>query len=250
MTEAEWYRQSFGKDYLIVYKHRDFSGAQQEVRAMAGWLGLLPGARVLDLCCGMGRHSLALADMGYRVTGVDLSGVLLAEAKRHDPEGKVEWIQGDMRAVPHPGPFDAVVNLFTSFGYFASDGENGAVLREIGRLLAPGGSFLIDFLNPGFVRKTLVPRSVRTVDGETIEESRRIEDGRVNKEIILRDPERGERRYRESVRLYEKEDFERLMAGTGLVIERIFGGYDGSAYEADSSARLILAGRKAREDGR
>lgn len=241
---ADWYAQSFGKDYLIVYKHRDFSGALREVRAMADWLGLPRGARVLDLCCGMGRHALALAELGYRVTGVDLSRVLLEEAKKHDPADSVTWVRGDMRNVPLNGPFDAVVNLFTSFGYFAGDEENGAVLQEMGRLLRPGGRFLLDFLNPGHVRRHLVPRSVRTVDGETIEEMREIRDGRVEKTIVIRSGAGGERRYKESVKLYEKADFKRLMQGTELAVERVFGDYDGSDHVAESSPRLILLGRK------
>lgn len=241
---AEWYAQSFGEDYLIVYRHRDFSGARREVRAMADWLGLSPGARVLDLCCGMGRHALALAELGYRVTGVDLSPDLLAEARKHDPAGTVTWLRGDMRNVPLDGPFDAVVNLFTSFGYFADDEENGAVLREMGRLLRPGGRFLIDFLNPGHVRRHLVPRSVRTVEGETIEESRAIRGGRVEKDIVIRSEAGGERRYRESVKLYEIADFLRLMHGTDLAVERVIGDYDGSDHEAETSPRLIMLGRK------
>lgn len=66
---TEWYEKSFGEDYLVVYKHRDFGGARKEVERMISWLGLPPGSKVLDLCCGMGRHSLALAEAGYEVTG-------------------------------------------------------------------------------------------------------------------------------------------------------------------------------------
>lgn len=241
---TDWYAQSFGKDYLIVYKHRDFSGALREVRAMADWLGLPAGARVLDLCCGMGRHALALAELGYQVTGVDLSATLLEEAKRHDSAGAVTWLRGDMRDVPLEGPFDAVVNLFTSFGYFARDEENGAVLQEMDRLLRPGGRFLLDFLNPGHVRRHLVPHSVRTVEEDTIEETRVIRDGRVEKTIVIRSEAGGERQYKESVRLYEKEDFTRLLQPTDLAVERVFGDYDGSDYEAETSKRLILLGRK------
>ncbi|WP_337588938.1 class I SAM-dependent methyltransferase [Gorillibacterium massiliense] len=113
-----WYERSFGRDYLLVYKHRDFQRAQAEVHEMVRWLSLKPGVEVLDLCCGMGRHSMALADAGYQVTGVDLSDVLLAEARRLDPAGRMKWVKGDMRRIPLSGPFDAVVNLFTSFGYF------------------------------------------------------------------------------------------------------------------------------------
>src|SRR5690606_21057041 len=116
-----------------------------EVKRMIDWLGLPQGSTVLDLCCGMGRHSLALHEFGYRVTGIDLSEVLLEEAKKLDQTGKVTWIHGDMRYVPLEAQFDAEVNLFTSFGYFDQDDENGKVVREMDRLLAPAGKFIIDF---------------------------------------------------------------------------------------------------------
>ncbi|GJM79193.1 hypothetical protein HMSSN139_16890 [Paenibacillus sp. HMSSN-139] len=148
---AEWYELSFGDDYLLVYKHRDAQGAKHEVQRMINWLKPAPGAKVLDLCCGMGRHSLALAEAGYRVTGVDLSEVLLREAKRLDTEGRVTWHQADMRRLPLlNGEFDAVVNLFTSFGYFREDVEQIKALQEAARVLKPGGRLLLDFLNPAY----------------------------------------------------------------------------------------------------
>lgn len=88
---TEWYEKSFGEDYLVVYKHRDFGGARKEVERMISWLGLPPGSKVLDLCCGMGRHSLALAEAGYEVTGVDLSEVLLREARSQTGAEQVTW---------------------------------------------------------------------------------------------------------------------------------------------------------------
>jgi SAM-dependent methyltransferase len=241
---AAWYEESFGQDYLLVYKHRDIQGAQAEVKRMVNWLDLNEGSRIFDLCCGMGRHSVALADEGYRVTGMDLSKVLLEEARRLDDSGRITWLEGDMRQVPASGPFDAVVNLFTSFGYFEEDAENAKVLAEISRILKPGGRFIIDFLNPDYVVNNLVPHSVRQDEGITIDETRTIEDGFVRKRIVLSEQDRPERGYLEQVKLYGLEDFRRLSEGTGLVIEQAYGHYDGSPYIAEISQRLIMTGRK------
>ncbi|MCD1258127.1 class I SAM-dependent methyltransferase [Paenibacillus athensensis] len=239
-----WYQRSFGDDYLLVYKHRDMQGAYEEVKQMAAWLRLPQGATVLDLCCGMGRHSLALTDLGYRVTGVDLSDVLLGEADRLDQEKRVRRLRGDMRSVPLDETFDAVVNLFTSFGYFDDDAENERVLEEMNRLLKPGGAFLIDYLNPEYVRHHLVPYSERTEDGVRIQETRRIEDGCVRKRIVLSGEGEPEREYLEQVKLYDRSAFESMLLQAGLTLDAVYGGYDGSAYSAEGSTRMIFVGHR------
>ncbi|CAH8769294.1 class I SAM-dependent methyltransferase [Paenibacillus dendritiformis] len=242
---TEWYERSFGRDYLLVYRHRDFQGATQEVHGMMEWLRLPASASILDLCCGMGRHALALAEAGYRVTGVDLSEVLLEEAMAHDTRGQVKFLRGDMRELPVDGPFDAVVNLFTSFGYFTDNEDNARVFQEIHRVLKPQGRFIVDFLNPSYVRQHLVPHSERVDGGTRIEERRRIENGFVKKAITLTDASGGEQReYEERVRLYELADFRNMMDEAGLVIDQVHGSYDGAAYDEEQSKRMIMVGHR------
>lgn len=240
---TEWYEKSFGEDYLIVYKHRDFGGARQEVERMIAWLGLPQGSKVLDLCCGMGRHSLALAQAGYEVTGVDLSEVLLREAKSQAGAEQVAWLRSDMRDLPLTGGFDAVVNLFTSFGYFEEDEEQLKVLREIYRMLKPGGKFVIDFLNPPYVIRHLVPHSIREDGDILIDESRRIEDGYVKKDIILTSKsDLTPRRYHERVKLYSLEKFSEMIEEAGLQLEAVHSSYEEEVYDAESSTRMIFSG--------
>jgi ubiquinone/menaquinone biosynthesis C-methylase UbiE len=241
---SAWYEQSFGQDYLVVYKHRDIQGAKNEVQKMVKWLHLQPGAAIFDLCCGMGRHSLTLADYGFQVTGMDLSEVLLDEAKRLDQEGKVNWLLGDMRQIPLEKSFDAVVNLFTSFGYFTEEIENENVIHEISRLLKNEGKFIIDFLNPAYVEAHLVPHSQRQENGLDIEEIRSIEEGYVRKRIIIREKGLEERHYLEQVRLYRLVDFRRMISACGLEIDQVFGHYDGTNYVELESPRLIILGSK------
>ncbi|MEI7025193.1 class I SAM-dependent methyltransferase [Paenibacillus sp. y28] len=240
----DWFEESFGSDYLLVYKHRDLSGAQREVERMIGWLDLPVGADVLDLCCGMGRHALALSAAGYKVTGVDLSGVLLSEAQRLDEGKDVRWVQGDMRQLPIDGPYDAVVNLFTSFGYFDDDAESARVLGEMNRVLGEGGRWLLDYLNPTYVQANLVPFSQRTEGDVTIEESRRIEDGFVRKTIVLRQPGAPDRTYREQVRLFSREQLAAMAESAGLALEAVYGDYEEGPYLAEQSPRMIFVGRK------
>lgn len=241
----EWYKQSFGSDYLIVYKHRDLQGAYEEVKQMINWLDLPQQAAVLDLCCGMGRHAVALTEFGYDVTGVDLSDVLLDEARKLADAAKVRWMQGDMRDVPLEETFDAVVNLFSSFGYFETDEENGKVMSEIDRLLKSGGQFIIDFMNAEYVRTHLVPYSERVTDGVRIEERRSIENGSVIKHIVLKEEELADRHYVERVRLYGLSDFEAMLKQTNLHIDQVYGDYSQATYDERQSPRLIIVGHKA-----
>jgi len=244
-TVEEWFERSFGSDYMVVYKHRDWEDAVREVRSMMGLLNLASGSEVVDVGCGMGRHALALADMGYRVTGVDLSETLLRHAALHDVDGRVSWLQGDMRKLPlADGRFGATVNFFTSFGYFATEEEDTEVLRELRRVLQPNGRFLIDYLNPLYVARHLVPYSERVDEetGWTIQERREISDGAVVKRIRIAEPDGTERTYTERVRLYALEWFEESLLRSGLRLEKVFGDYDGAAYDKGCSARLIVTG--------
>lgn len=247
----KWYELSFGEDYLLVYKHRDAQGAKHEVQRMVRWLELPFGASVLDLCCGMGRHSMALTEAGYAVTGVDLSEVLLREARLGDPEGKVDWYRADMRELPLTGPFDAVVNLFTSFGYFKHDEEQVKVLQEVRRLLKPEAKFIIDYLNPAYTLAHLVPYSERVDEGWKIIEQRRIENGYVIKKITITEnrtsglekkQESEPREYMERIKLYSLDNFKQMLNEAGLVLQKVHGDYDEEDYHPLNSRRMILIG--------
>lgn len=248
---AEWYERSFGEDYLLVYKHRDIQGAKREVHKMISWLGLSKGAQVLDLCCGMGRHSMALHEAGYEVTGIDLSGVLLKEARSNDPEGTVTWVQSDMRSLPLEGGFDAVVNLFTSFGYFERDEEHIKVLQEISRMLKPGGRFIIDFLNPQYTIAHLVSHSERVDEGQLIVENRVIEDGYVKKQITIKDHQisgslddsiQQPRNYLERIKMYSIDQLTEMLHAAGLRLDKVHGDYDEEEYDEAYSPRMIMVG--------
>ena len=116
---------------------------RKQVAFVVKVLGLRPGARVLDVPCGFGRHARLLARRGMRVVGVDLSPAMLTEARRGGTKPRLTFLRGDMRRLRYESEFDAVVNLYTSFGYF-SPRENLDVLRRMARALRPGGRILID----------------------------------------------------------------------------------------------------------
>src|SRR5262249_4555460 len=140
------------------------------------------------------------------------------------------------------GAMDAVVSLFTSFGYFDRDAEHQSVIAEVARVLRPGGRFALDFLNAPLVKASLVPRDEATLNGRRVVQERRLEqDGRyVVKTIHLA----GEgRSFMERVRLYDQGDLERMLRSAGLRVDAALGDYDGAPYGPRPSRLLLLASK-------
>jgi SAM-dependent methyltransferase len=239
-----WYEEAFRSDYLRVYPHRDGAAAAAEVAAWLGRLpGLDPGRRVLDLACGAGRHLRALRAAGVRAAGCDLSADLLAEAAR---DGEKCIIRCDIRSLPfRSGAFDAATMFFNSFGYFDSEEEDAAVLREAARVLVPSGGLLLDLPWPREVRRGLVPRSSREAGGVRVDEERELADGgrRVRKRVTLR---RGDevRTWTESVRLYSEPEVRGMAAGAGLALRECARSVVEGSGERPRIARMVLCFRK------
>jgi len=243
----DWYAEWFGADYIQLYPHRDEAEAQRQLKFLAAALpDLEPGMRVLDLCCGAGRHTGLLAARGFRAVGIDLSAALLARAAAG--EGRLQLVRGDMRRLPFGPVFHLVANFFTSFGYFASDGENRSILTAIASVLRPEGRFLIDYLNPDQVRASLVPESLsRLADGSEVRQRRRVNEKtcRVEKDILITGPGGNQRRFRESVRLYTRGEMAAMIDGSGLCLDAVYGDFiEDEAFDS-ASPRMILVGRKA-----
>jgi SAM-dependent methyltransferase len=239
---TEWFEQWFGEAYLRLYPHRDDEDAGAAV-ALIDRLIPLAGCRVLDLACGPGRHAAQLAARGARVVGLDLSLPLLARARMRT-RGAVPMVRADMRQLPFgAGTFDVVVNLFTSFGYFAEDAQHQAVLADAASLLHPGGAFVLDFFNAAAVRQGLVPREERVVGSQRVVIQRRIDPAghHVTKEMQLLDDGRS---FVERVRLFSGDELVTLMRNAGLDVRHRFGDYDGSPFR-DSAPRAILFGIRA-----
>jgi len=244
--DLPWYRTWFNEDYLEVYGHRDEAEAERAVELAERELGLSPGDRVLDLCCGNARHSVELAARGLAVVALDLSSALLRSGARkaRDEGVKVGFVQADARHIALRSGFDAVVNFFTSFGYFEADEDNELVLENIARVLTKRGRFLIDYLNVEHLQANLVPQTVWRVGSSSVREDRSIDtvNRRVNKTIAI---ERGgaEKRYSESVRLYSEDELKNMLESRGLSVLNAFGDYDGGTVDV-ARPRLILVGEK------
>jgi SAM-dependent methyltransferase len=238
--KTEWFERWFGKEYIELYPHRNEAEAEHMVALIEGILGGKSVQRVLDLACGAGRHSGILANHWW-TAGLDLSEVLLQLA--HRDAVPAAFVRGDMRVLPFAdSSFDVVVNLFTSFGYFADDASHAHVVQEVARVTRPGGTFVLDFLNTTQLRRTLVPYDEREIAGSVVEQRREIsDDGRyVIKRICIRGTGK---EFTERVRLFDKDDLSSMMIAAGFRIDAVYGNYDAAPVGPDSP-RVILFGRR------
>lgn len=249
-----WYETAFDADYLHRYPLREHSEASRAVASLLARAPIPAGATLLDLCCGAGRHSLALSRAGFRVVGLDLSRPLLEAGRRLTDRIHSGWlpVRGTMERLPFGAEsFRAVVNFFTAFGYFEDEERNNCVLREVHRVLAPGGMFLLDFLNRPRAQAEVerdghVPRTQAVPGGQVVATRRVSPDGRrLEKLIEFQDPGGTlVRSLLESVRAYHPSELRAMLTGAGLDVVEEWGDYDASPHTG-ASPRFIAICRKA-----
>lgn len=226
-----------GKTYSLA-------GTDQEVRFITAVLELPAGSDILDLYCGYGRHAIELARMGYAVTGIDATQAFLDIAVQKAAEEKVAvtFRQGDMRQLAYDGAFDAVINMFAAFGYFADD-ENAAVVRRVARALKPGGLFLIDLLNREWMVRNNLNRYWRHPSGEYVLSYKvELRQGVATmKRVLLNQVSGAKTQYEFVLRAYSLPELEAVLDKSGLRVKATFGGFDGRPYGSDAPRMIILA---------
>ncbi len=204
---------------------------------LLNFLKLDPGSSILDLACGKGRHAIYLNSIGYQVTGLDLSERSIYAAKEFERPG-LRFFVHDMTE-PFSEQFDAVFNLFTSFGYFDTEGEDLRTIRSIKSELNPNGVGVIDFMNAELVKNNLVPEETKIIDGIKFQINKRIEGEHILKDIQLEDEHRS-LRFTERVKSLYLSDFKRYFEQAGLRLIETFGDYELRPFDAERSDRLIM----------
>ncbi|GAC1358635.1 MAG: class I SAM-dependent methyltransferase [Ktedonobacteraceae bacterium] len=248
MSDIPWYITFFGEDYLRLYS--PFLPPQKtarEVKDIVSLLNLPVGSSILDLCCGYGRHAIPLAMQGYLMTGLDLSAVFLQQARTTAGQQGVEirWLQSDMRTIPFVSEFDAIINIFTSFGYLQNEAEDQIVLQQVQKALKPGGSFLLETVHQARVVRTISPHGITRYDDDLIVlEERHIDllTSRNEVRVSLLHPEGKRTEHRQSMRIYTLTELVRMLASAGLQVQAYYGGLEGGPLTLDS--RLVLLARK------
>jgi len=255
---TEWWRDVFDRPtFLKLYERPDTERAIGQVDQILRLLSLdavqpadgqTGPARILDVCCGYGRHSVELARRGFQVTGVDVSEMQIAHARERAASAGVrpEFVVGDARDMPIQGPYDAAINMFLSFGYFATDAESQAMLSGVARVLRPGGRFLIDFWN----REHEIRAFQETILDRRGDDILEIEDwtfdhlaGRLNWTNTVIFPDGRREAWHHSIRAFTVAEIKTMLEAAGFALTGVFGSLAGEPYTIDSAAAVFMAER-------
>ena len=232
-----WYQSWFDTPfYHQLYNYRDDAEAERFMLNLMDLLKLPQKSKILDIPCGKGRHSVFLNKLGFRVYGADLSEQSISFAKKYENKD-LRFFEHDMRVLL-PDKYDAVLNLFTSFGYFDED-ENTAVLENFVNALNPGGFIVIDFLNIKRIQNNLVGNELIKRGEINFNILRYIEHDNLIKKIGFTAKGK-DYEFEERVKCIDLGKFTAMGESVNLKIKYIFGDYDLNPYDEDNSERLII----------
>ena len=245
---VSWAREYFERGYAQRWGLPPVTERiRQEADGVWALCQLTPGAHVVDLGCGHGRHALALAARGAIVVGVDASVALLDEARRLTGEMRfsARWVRADLRRVPfQSGTVDAVVSI-DAFGFFELEDENQQVLREAARVLRPGGGLALKVVNGSPILADFRRAERQDRDGVvvTVERTLSLAPARMVERLVVSGP-RGSGRYERRQRLYGADEMTAAARDAGFTITGLFADAAGAAFESATSPAIWLIARR------
>lgn len=249
LIKENWYKGFFSKYYLQFLGHKKNSReTKQEVKFICRILGLSKGEKILDLACGSGRHTVELAKRGFNVTGLDFDKQLLGLAKKLAKRNNVilRLIKSDMRIIPYKNEFSAIINMFSSFGYFSQEKENFKVLKAVSSALKKNGLFLLDLPNKNWLL-TKVPKKIwQKVKNNYLLEERFFDKRRkiyFNKIIVIT-PHKKIKHINTLMRLYDLPEIEKKLNDAGLEVLKVYGNYKEEKFKKELSPRMIILAQK------
>ncbi len=245
-TSPEWWQTYFDAQYLLEYEPLfRLEQDRREVARLMELIGAPSGSRVLDVPCGQGRHAHLLAEAGFDVDGLDYSADLLAVAKRRGTSSRLRYTRGDMRRLPArwTGRFDVVLNLFTSFGFFAEPSDDRRAIAEFARVLAPGGTLVWHGGDrDGVMARFLARDWWRTRDGTLVAQERQFDA--LSGVLTVSSVWSGRRAHgarEHTIRLYTPTRLAELCADVGLIVEQAYDGFTPMPLTRRSSEMLLVA---------
>lgn len=236
----DWFKAWFNTPYYhILYKNRNDLEAKTFIENVTKFIEIPAKAKVMDLACGKGRHSITLNQLGFNVLGLDLSEESIAYAKQFENE-HLHFDVHDMRKIYQENEFDAIFNLFTSFGYFENEEENTQVFEAIKKQLKPNGIFVFDYLNADKIVKNLLPYEEKEIDGILFKITKSITNTNFIKKEIDFYADGKEWHFEEFVKALYKKDFDAMIEKAGYKTLQVFGNYQlASLFNESTSDRLI-----------
>jgi SAM-dependent methyltransferase len=239
--EEEFWRVSFP----FMFPAERVETAEVEADEIIALTGCESGA-LLDMACGPGRHALAFARRGFRVTGVDATAFLLDKAReRAKAEGlEVEWVESDMRGFVRPASYDLSTNLFTSFGFFEDPADNLAVLEHAHESLRPGGTLVLDVLGKEVLaRKFQAMDAQESPSGELIVQRRRVFDDwtRISTEWMFVGDDRT-KHFHLRLWIYSGAELRQMLFEAGFDAVELYGDFAGGPYDTEADRLIAVAG--------
>ncbi len=248
MPNETWFKDWFSSPYYhLLYHNRDDDEAFSFINTLIDYLHPQPGANMLDVACGKGRHSKALAEMGFDVTGIDISFTSVDEAKESENES-LHFYQHDMRLPFWINYFDYAFNFFTSFGYFKTRREHDNSIRTIAQSLKPDGVFVMDYLNVHYAENNEEKAFNKEIDGIRFHISKWHDEEHFFKQIQITDASSNALKhlYTERVAKFSLGDFTEMLAYQNMQVQEVFGDYQLGRYDVQKSPRMIILAKKVR----
>lgn len=243
-AQKEWFENWFdSKFYPILYDNRDVEEASLFVRNLVAYLKLPPHSKITDIACGEGRFAGELAALGHEVVGIDLSGQRIEKAKELEHD-RLHFYIHDMRFPFYINYFDYAFNFFTSFGYFDTARDNHMAAHAFASALKKGGILVIDYFNEQYVEQGLIAEETIEKEGIRFDIKRQVSEGKIVKQIRLKDEQGMEHQYQERVSAFELKDFIALFRTEGLELTEHFGDYHLHPFDELHSPRLIMIFKK------
>jgi SAM-dependent methyltransferase len=228
----------------ILFDKRRIDSALGEVDDMIALTDVRPGSRVLDLCCGIGRHSIQFAGRRFNVTGVDKTRQYIEIAKRSAKElgVDVKFVVDDMLHYQKDGFYDLIISYFSSFGYFESRDDDLKVVRNVVASLRDKGKFLIDIVGKEVIARNYQKKNWLEKEDYTLLEERVVEKswtGIRTRWIIIKDGKRTDLNIFH--RLYSAVELIDLLRQSGFSDVKVYGDIKGRPYDADASRLVAVA---------
>jgi SAM-dependent methyltransferase len=250
LSTATWYSRWFDSPYYHkLYFEREGREAENFIRRLLDLLKPSEAARFLDIACGRGRHARILADMGFDVTGIDLSESSIEYALQYERDN-LHFYQHDLRLPFRTNYFDYAVNFFSSFGYFKTEREHYNAIRTVSGSLHRHGIFVIDYLNTHYTEDHLIHKSERVIDGVTYLLTKWYDEHHFYKKIVIEDEQLDEPiEFLEKAAKFSLGDFNDMLAYHNMQIQQVYGDYNFNMYHVRNSPRMIMIASKISDDG-